>query len=544
MQLPEKNIMKSGHISINKLVIHAELVALGLVLIVLLLSSLDRGNGGKDPETTEQTDQVRIAESARQKAEASRAALFADIHVPPRQREVWFGDLDEMLKRGQLRILIPFSRTFFFRADGQELGVSTGILTYYEEFLNEQVLLGEKKMELVFLPTPQENLLEDLSAGKGDIAVAADTDLRPAREQEERVTLVSPVATEIREILVTGPDAPRFKSIFNLSGRTVTIREGSPYAASLHELNSTLTSIGRKPVTVRLADAFLTDADLLEMTAAGLLPMTVVDSHIGAFWAQVFPELTLHNKIVLRTAKEIHWATRADNRLLQESISYFKKNSYLPRDGYPALTGYYRKKDGFLRNSLKLSALERYHRLAGLFAQYGQEYNFPPLLLAALAYQESELGEAGKAGEITGLDPAALLRERIQADLKQLQRPEENIQTAARYLRLLADRYFSSPELGRFNQNLMAVAAYKFGPEQVIAARKRAALAGYNPDIWFNHVETAVQAEEGGNTADSADSADVAQYVRNIYKYYKAYEYFLERTKNESQPEETAGDSL
>ncbi|MCI5131325.1 MAG: hypothetical protein D3904_07320, partial [Candidatus Electrothrix sp. EH2] len=261
-----------------------------------------------------------------------------------------------MLKRGQIRVLIPFSRTFFFRADGQEMGLSTEILRLYKKFLNEQVGLGEKKMEIVFLPTPQEQLLQELSAGKGDIAVA---DIQPAPELEEDVISVSPVEREIREILVTGPDARLFKSIFNLSGQTITVREGSPYTASLQKLNSTLTSIGRKPVTLRFVDSFLDNADLLEMTAAGMLPMTVVDSHIGEFWAQVFHNLKLHKKIVLRTAKEITWVIRADNHLLQESLSYFRKNSYLPRDGYPVLTSYYRKKDNFLQNNLRLSALER-----------------------------------------------------------------------------------------------------------------------------------------------------------------------------------------
>jgi membrane-bound lytic murein transglycosylase MltF len=59
-----------------------------------------------------------------------------------------------------------------------------------------------------------------------------------------------------------------------------------------------------------------------------------------------------------------------------------------------------------------------------------------------------------------------------------------------------------------------------------MAARKRAALAGYNPDIWFHHVETALPPEDG---------RDTAQYVRNIYNYSKAYEYFLDQTDNREQ---------
>ncbi len=283
-------------------------------------------------------------------------------------------------------------------------------------------------------------------------------------------------------------------------------------------------------MTLHFADAFLEDEDLLEMTAAGLLPMTVVDSHVGEFWATVFHNIRLHNKIALRTAKEISWAVRPDSFLLGESISFFKKNSYLPRDGHLGLTEYYRKKDGFLRNSLSLPALERYNSTAALFEKYGRKYTFPYLLLAALAYQESQLdpsrlGENGEAG-LMGINPSAVHQEESETDLQQIRKPEHNIRTAARYLRFLADRYFSSPRLSEPDRNLMAIAAYKSSPEQVMAARKKAALAGYNPDIWFNHVETSMHSGEGKN---------IAQYVRNIYNYFKAYEYFFDRTENEEQ---------
>ncbi|CAK8715557.1 Membrane-bound lytic murein transglycosylase MltF [Candidatus Electrothrix laxa] len=517
--------MKSSHMSINKLVIHLELAVLGFVLVVLLLSALDRGDSQGKPEAaekTEQTEQVQIDQRM-----AQRTELFTDVHVSPRQRETWFGDLDGMLKRGQLRVLIPFSRTFFFQANGHDLGLNSDILKFYEQFLNDQVALGDKKMVFIFLPTPEEQLIEELLAGKGDIAVA---DLLLPPEQEKRVTFVSPVALEIQEILVTGPNSPLFKSIFNLSGQQITVREDSSYAASLRKLNNTLTSIGRKPVTLHFADPLLADEDLLEMTAAGLLPMTVMDSHVGTFWATVFHNIKLHNKIALRTAKEISWTVRSDTPLLQESIRYFKKNSYLPRDGALSLTEYYRNKDGFLKNNLTLPALERYHSTATLFEKYGKKYTFPPLLLAALAYQESRLDSArlGKNGEVglMGIDPSAVLQEGLKPDLQQIRKLEHNIQTAVRYLRFLADRYFSSPRLSESDRNLMALAAYRSSPEQVMAARKKAALAGYNPDIWFNHVETSMHSEE---------DRDIAQYVRNIYKYFKAYEYFLDRPENEKQ---------
>ncbi|MCI5142957.1 MAG: hypothetical protein D3909_14755, partial [Candidatus Electrothrix sp. ATG1] len=234
----------------------------------------------------------------------------------------------------------------------------------------------------------------------------------------------------------------------------------------------------------------------------------------------------LHKKIALRTAKEMTWILRADSLLLQESISYFRENTYLPQNSQHELTEYYRKSGGFLKNNMRLSALERYHTMIELFEKYGRKYNFPSVLLAALGYQESELdssrlGENGRVG-LMGINPSVVQQEGIKVDLQRIQKPEENIHATARYLRFLADRYFSSPKLSKLDQNLMALAAYRTSPEQVMGARKKAALAGYNPDIWFNHVETAMPAEQG---------KDVTQYVRNIYKYMKAYVSFLKQNK-------------
>ena len=125
-----------------------------------------------------------------------------------------------------------------------------------------------------------------------------------------------------------------------------------------------------------------------------------------------------------------------------------------------------------------------------------------------------------------GIDPSALMQEGLEADLKQIRSAEENIQTATSYLRFLADHYFSSPQLSELDRNLLAIAAYMSSPEQIVAARKKAALAGYNPDIWFGNVETALPADQ---------DKDIAQSVRNIYSYFKAYEYFLEKTEKQIQ---------
>ena len=82
------------------------------------------------------------------------------------------------------------------------------------------------------------------------------------------------------------------------------------------KLNDELKKEGKKPVRLLEANEFLEDEDLLEMVNAGLIPMIVIDSHKGEFWAQVFEKITLHPEITFRENAEIAWAIRKENQNL------------------------------------------------------------------------------------------------------------------------------------------------------------------------------------------------------------------------------------
>ncbi|XOF33526.1 MAG: transglycosylase SLT domain-containing protein [Candidatus Electrothrix sp. YB6] len=517
--------------NISRLVVYLELGVLGFVLVVLAVSALDRSSSreqrtGEVAVHVQQEVPEEESPPVQQQVAQSLPEIDMDVHVKPRTREIWQGDLDGLLKREKIRILVPFSRTFFLPGPDNGRGLRYEALKLYERFINETVALGSEQIKLVFLLTPQERLKDDLLAGIGDIAAADMTVMTVPPEQEEQekqIAFSEPLRTDINEVVVTGRNAPQFKSIFNLSGLEVTVRKNSGYIAGLQELNSTLKSIGKKPVKITTADDFFEDEDLLEMINAGLLPMTVMDSHVAEFWAGVLHNLKVQKNIRLRTAKETAWAVRADSPLLKESINYFRESVYRPRTGSPLLTAYYRSREGYLQNNLSGEAVQRFNSTVGLLKKYGRKYDLPYLLVAALAYQESQLDQAkrGRDGAVGILQVRPAAAE--QVGVRHIEELEENIRAGCRYLRLLADSYFSSPELTPLDRNLMTVAAYRAGPEVVMAARKEAALSGYNPDIWFNHAETAMSV---------LGKEDISRYVRNIYLYMQVYEDMLAETEN------------
>jgi membrane-bound lytic murein transglycosylase MltF len=96
-------------------------------------------------------------------------------------------------------------------------------------------------------------------------------------------------------------------------------------------------------------------------------------------------------------------------------------------------------------------------------------------------------------------------------DVRQL---DPNIHAGVKYLRFVADRYFSDAAIDPVDRMLFAFASYNAGPAKVARLRKEAAQAKLDPNVWFNHVERIAALRIGRETV---------QYVSNIFKYYVAY---------------------
>lgn len=545
----------------KKLTLYLELGFLCFALVVLLLSSIDRKETALQPLQVQQEvvagvvtpedvtpqhpvkgeiealladeSEILILQPETRKArpggkeESKTVVSLPDVQSPDAQtaqlweRQPWTGDLDGMQKRRNIRALVPFSRTFFFLDKGRKRGLIHDALMEYEKFLNKKVKTKHLTVHIVFIPTPRDRLFSDLAAGYGDIA-AGNLTITP--ERKKLADFADPMLTNVQEILVTGPAAPELKTIFDLSGLEISVRKSSSYYESLLTLNKTLQSIGRKPVTINFADEYLEDEDLLEMVNAGLIPMIIIDSHKGEFWAKIFKNVKLHPALRLRTGGEIAWAIRKNSPLLKKNI-----NSFVKKNKKGSLTGNilyqrYLQDTSYIRNSLSEAAMKRYNHTINLFKKYAGKYDFPYLLLTALAYQESGLDQkqrsnAGAVGIMQVLPTTAADK---NVGIKNITKLENNIHAGTRYLRFMADRYFSDPALTPINRALFTMASYNAGPARVAKLRKEAARRGLDPNVWFNNVEVVAAARIGRETV---------QYVRNIYKYYIAYEYIIKKEK-------------
>jgi ABC-type amino acid transport substrate-binding protein len=108
------------------------------------------------------------------------------------QRIVWKGDLDGMIKRRIVRILLPYNKTLYFLdKGGQQRGLMYDMMTAFEQDLNKQVATKHLKVQFIFVPTSRDRLIPDLIAGKGDI-IAADLTVTP--ERKKLIEFSTPIA--------------------------------------------------------------------------------------------------------------------------------------------------------------------------------------------------------------------------------------------------------------------------------------------------------------------------------------------------------------
>jgi membrane-bound lytic murein transglycosylase MltF len=425
----------------------------------------------------------------------------------------WSGDYDEMVERRAIRVLIPYSRTFFFLDGATERGLAYEAVKSFEKFINTRQKTKHLKIHLVIIPTERNLLLSHLAQGLGDIAVG---NLTITEERQKTVDFSDPFLTDVKEIVVTVKKHPPLKNTFDLSGKEIYVRKSSSYYESLVKLNQVLASIGKSLVKITLADEHLEDEDLLEMLNAGVIPMLIVDNHKAEFWAKILKNILLHQGVAVNTGGRIAWAVRKKSPKLKEVINDFvKKNKKGTLHGNMLFSEYLQNVK-YITNPAATEDRERFLQMVEIFKTYGKRYDFNYLLLTALAYQESRLNQSVKShvGAVGVMQILPSTAKDKNVNIPDIYKLEANIHAGTKYLRFMVDHYFDDDSIDRLDKGLFAFASYNAGPARVAKLRKEAGEMGLDPNVWFRNVEVVAAKRIGRETV---------QYVSNIYKYFLVY---------------------
>jgi membrane-bound lytic murein transglycosylase MltF len=370
---------------------------------------------------------------------------------------------------------------------------------------------------MLFLPTSRDRFVSDVANGLGDIALAGLT-VTPSREKQVDFL---PYNIEMNEIVVTGPGAPPLDSLESLSGQTVFVRRSSSYYESLLSLNLRLQAAKKPIVKIKFADEHLEDEDILELTHAGVVTITVVDEYVAELWAPVLKQMRTHPNLIVRKDARVGPILRKGSTAFKASLGAFIK-SHGPGTSFGnVILQRYTRDNRWIRNPNATDDLRRFNEAVPFFKQYAKQYDFDYLLIAAQAYQESRINQKLKssAGAVGVMQIKPTTAADPNVSIKDVHAMQANIHAGVKYLRFISDRYFSDATFDELNRHVFAFAAYNAGPARVQQLRTKAGKQGLDPNQWFNNVEIVAGRDIGRETVD---------YVRNILKYWVAYRLALD----------------
>lgn len=434
-----------------------------------------------------------------------------------------YGDFDTMQQRRIIRVLIPYSKTFYFLDNqGTPRGLMVELMQEFDKQLNNSVK-PDKKIHVVLIPTSRDKLIPDLLAGKGDV-IAANLTMTPERQQ--LVDFSTPLATGVHEVVVANKLQPPLTTINDLAGKSVFINPSTSYMQSVSTFNKQLKKQGLAPLHVNSAPGNFEPEDILEMVNANLAGYTVVDRYLTLLWQKIYPNLVVYDHIALREDGNIALAWRKNSPLLRAKLDPFCASHKLGSSFGNQQVYKYLRSVKWVKSATSEKELTKFAQVTAIFQKYGKQYSVDWLLMVAQGYQESQLdqtkrshsgaigimqllpstGKSLKVGDITQADP--------------------NINAGVKYIRFMQERYFADQPMDDLNKMLFTFAAYNAGPAKVEKLRKQAKAMGLDPNRWFDNVERVAQLKIGNETV---------QYVSNIFKYYIAYALITQEQREKEQ---------
>ena len=444
----------------------------------------------------------------------------------------WTGDFDGMVKRRVIRVLVPYSKTFYFVDKATQRGLSYDVTRLLEADLNKKLKTGNVRLHVLCVPVTRAEMIPFLVEGRGDIAMG---NLTITPERQQKVDFTYPTARNVKEIVVSGPGAEPIATAEDLAGKEVYVRKSSSYYESVEKLNEELGKARKAKVKIRLAPENLEDEDILEMVNAGLVKATIVEDYIADFWKKIFPKLIPNPGATVRTGGEIAWMIRKDSPQFRAELDPFLQR--FEKSGQRSdILARYLKSTKWAKGATSKEDMARFEQVVTLFRKYGDRYDVDYLLLMAQGYQESELRQEARSpvGAIGVMQVMPDTGKSMKVgDINQV---EPNVHAGVKFIRAMMNEYYANEPMTPLDKGLFSFAAYNAGPGRIRQLRRLSAQRGLDPNVWFNNVELLAAEKIGRETVT---------YVSNIYKYYLAYQMIeeerTERAKAKDAAKEGAG---
>ncbi len=457
-------------------------------------------------------------------------------------------DLPDIKQSGTLTVLAPYNSTTYFIYRGEPLGYEYELL---QSFAKAQGL--DLKVVVV---ADSKSLFSILNSGEGDIA--ADR-IVPTPENETDVSFTralyrtEPVLVQQDEppakagkgtekALAPGPadqlpeidiQARLITKPAQLSGKTVTLPEQSPYNRTLIELSDEIAG----DIHVVEVGGRMPDEALAEKVAKGEVQFTVMQKNLAELKEAEFKNLKV--RPVISKSHSVAWAVRKNSPELMKALNSWieeKQNGslfdklyqkyFVDRRNYLE-----RVESGFITSTTgKLSAYD------DLLKQHASEINWDWRLLASQAFQESRFKPdahswAGAAG-LLQLMPATAREYGVKNSLD----AADNVQGAVKFLKWL-DNFWSERVSNDAERLKFVLASYNCGAGHVRDAQRLTDRYGGNSQVWEDVSYWLLQESTQEYSTDPVvkfgfcRGLEPVNYVSHILDRFNRYKQFVVRRR-------------
>ena len=112
-----------------------------------------------------------------------RETAAAEVTALKLETQAFKGDWEAILRRGTIRVAVPYSRTLFFNDRGTQMGLTADALYEFQRWLNKKYSLSHRPITVLPIPTTRDQLFPMLRKGYAEIA-AANLTITPARRAQ------------------------------------------------------------------------------------------------------------------------------------------------------------------------------------------------------------------------------------------------------------------------------------------------------------------------------------------------------------------------
>jgi membrane-bound lytic murein transglycosylase MltF len=235
-----------------------------------------------------------------------------------------FGDLDSMIARRKIRVLVPYTYLYYYIDGKERKGIAFEALNQFEKSLNKQLHFKALRVRIIFIPVNRSQVIPLLRDGYADLAYAG---MNITDERKKLVDFSMPTITGLKEIIVGGPASPKLSTLADLSGKELYLRTGSSYETAALKLSDSLERLGLPPIVIKPVDPYLESEDILEMVNSGVIPFSAIVEDVARLWSKVMDSLVLYDKIPLARDISYGWVMRRDSPKLKAAADKFIKQN-------------------------------------------------------------------------------------------------------------------------------------------------------------------------------------------------------------------------